>query len=324
MILLVTISFNISVFGTPNLNTIEIVYELNTKMDLYKVGEGDIKSPYSLISPFSEYNVNVMESNLTNSAYTLSSYIKRDAIKSNYSGIVKNGNLIIEGVEDGLYLIIGESVDKENKRYTPTPVLVLLNTDVKLKVKSDIDNIESDNETVNYKVKKEWYLDNIENRPKTIKVDLLKNGKYYDSFYLSDSNNWSKIIHNLDKDNEWSIVESDVPNGYRTVVEINSRTFIIKNTYYTEPIRPEDDDTIKPEEDIVKPEEDAENSEEESVKPDEEIIIPTESEDSDNTKSDEQEKLPQSGYNWYSVYAVIIIGIAFILAGYLELVKKKK
>lgn len=68
------------------------------------------------------------------------------------------------------------------------------------------------------------------NRPDSVTVDLLRNGKYYDSVTLSDRNDWSYTWDNLNDEYSWTAVESDVPEGYDVSYKVKGNHITIINT----------------------------------------------------------------------------------------------
>ena len=86
-------------------------------------------------------------------------------------------------------------------------------------------------------VKKLWDDEGYENkRPTVVMVDLLRNGRVYDTARLSESTGWSyvwKELDRFDKNGEyitWSINERTVP-GYIPKTELNGYTFVLTNSY---------------------------------------------------------------------------------------------
>ena len=68
-------------------------------------------------------------------------------------------------------------------------------------------------------VKKVWQDDNRENRPASIRVQLMMDGEPYGSPATLTSESWSKTWNSLPLGHSWSVVELDVPEGYTSTVD---------------------------------------------------------------------------------------------------------
>lgn len=94
-----------------------------------------------------------------------------------------------------------------------------------------------DGKTTTRSVQKIWDDNGYENkRPTSIEVELLKNGKVFDSAELSKSNNWSYTwdeLDSLDENGEyitWSLKEQSL-SDYTAKTELNGYTFVLTNSY---------------------------------------------------------------------------------------------
>ena len=147
-----------------------------------------------------------------------------------------DGKLRLEGLEDGLYLIVGQKHGQGDWRYTAEPGLVVVQamnedgtpTDTTVLPKKERESVGP----VDISVRKEWIDDGHESeRPEKIAVQLLCNGKVYDTAVLSDENSWLHAWNDLDGGPEWSVAEKNVPAQYDDGYRRDGNTFIIKNTY---------------------------------------------------------------------------------------------
>ncbi|MDY3282018.1 Cna B-type domain-containing protein [Dysosmobacter sp.] len=80
-------------------------------------------------------------------------------------------------------------------------------------------------------VKKVWKGDTAEDRPDSITVRLLKDGKAYADQELSADNNWKCMWVDLSDSAKWTVEEIDVPDGYTSSVSVRNSTWTITNTY---------------------------------------------------------------------------------------------
>ena len=66
-------------------------------------------------------------------------------------------------------------------------------------------------------------------------VQLLRDGKVYDTVTLNEGNNWRHTWTGLDDDYTWRVVEYKTPEGYTVTVERQGITFVMTNTWREEP-----------------------------------------------------------------------------------------
>ena len=210
--------------------------------DIYKAAEWD-GNGYTLIAPFSGYPVQMP--NDANSedwktiASTLTAYMARDEIAPSASGKTDDsGKFCFEGLTDGLYLLVGSSVESGDMRLFPQPMLVAVpftatngekNYDVVTEPKYEAR--KTTEETVTLRALKIWKDDgNEEKRPQDITVQLLCDGKNYDEQKLSAANNWSYTWEGLDAAHDWQLAEKEVPEDYTVTITKQGITFTVTNT----------------------------------------------------------------------------------------------
>lgn len=99
-------------------------------------------------------------------------------------------------------------------------------------------------------VRKLWDDDG-KSRPKSITVNLLKNGKVHKSIELNEENQWMYTWSKLSRLAKWSVKEADVPKGYTAKYSVTGNTTIITNTKKSDVPNPpgeklEDKPEVKP------------------------------------------------------------------------------
>ena len=62
-------------------------------------------------------------------------------------------------------------------------------------------------------------------------MQLLRDGRVYDTVTLSEENNWRYTWTGLDEDFTWRVVEAEVPEGYTVSVQREGITFVLTNTH---------------------------------------------------------------------------------------------
>lgn len=96
-------------------------------------------------------------------------------------------------------------------------------------------------------VEKKWNGDSKEIRPESIKVTLLRDGEEYDTREIGATQNWTYTWEGLDEAYQWSVQETDVPEGYTSDITHSGQNWIITNTYINTSILethvPNDSDT---------------------------------------------------------------------------------
>lgn len=78
-------------------------------------------------------------------------------------------------------------------------------------------------------VVKKW-VDDGKDRPDSISVQLLENGKAVETVTLGAFNNWTHTWDVLSGDSEWDVKEIDVPKGYTASYETKGTVVTITNT----------------------------------------------------------------------------------------------
>lgn len=213
---------------------------------LYKIA--DIKNnDYILTDDFKDYNIDINDKEIKNLSYILENYVKRDNIQS-----IKNGTSNIDGIlkwdslDQGLYLIVGESYQYKNKKVTIAPSIIALSNNVNNEY--DVNVIPKYTEEniglVNRKVTKVWKNDNKESRPKSIEVELLKNNEVYETVQLNEKNQWQYRWENLSNEYDWRIVEKNVTSHYTVTSYSENESIFIVNTYNGDKEKEEQDDQI--------------------------------------------------------------------------------
>ena len=96
----------------------------------------------------------------------------------------------------------------------------------------DVDT-EQKPETVN--VRKVWVIDDGGERPDSVSVQLMRDGEPFgDPVTLNDANDWSHAWNNLESGHNWTVVELNVPDGFKATVSQSGNTFTIINDDTTE------------------------------------------------------------------------------------------
>lgn len=274
------------------------------KFSIYRVADADETGELTVRSEFDEFDLDIRGKNdrrWREMAQTLESYVLRREFTPTDSGKTdKTGMLTFptqgKTLEAGLYLVIGERHTQGGNDYDAEPFFALLPTqdlennewvyDVSANVKFGKTPVPDDGDTVTRKVLKVWDDDGAgDSRPQEITVELLRNGKVYDTVKLSEKNNWRYTWLDLDADARWSVTEKTV-SGYTVSITREGITFVVTNT--KKPDRTDTPDTP------VKPSNPSKPS------------------------SPAKPTLPQTGAVWWHVEALALSGLVFLILGALD------
>lgn len=279
-------------FGAQTIDTnargeliIEYVYEekpvTGALFCLYRVADVDASGHYTLCGDFANYPVRIndrSESQWRNVALTLEAFAKADGLQPEYVvQIDEYGFAVIEDLEPGLYLLLGDKFVDKDGMYVATaamaPIPAKQNPDsdwfysVTVLPKSTFLPHEGMG-VMSRKVIKIWDdKGNEDFRPRELTIQLLCNGVVYDTIYLNESNGWSYVWNDLTAGEDWVVVEL-VPEGYTMEIGKDGMLTTITNTNNNPP-------------------------------------PPTEPEDESN----------QTGMLWWPVPVLLVVGVVCILAG---------
>ena len=272
---------------------------VGAEFSIYQVATVDEYGELTTTNNFKQFNVDIRGKNdaaWKTLASTLEGYVLRDNITPTDSGKTgQDGYLTFptggQKLAQGLYLVLGKRHIQGDCYYDATPFMVMLPTqdtvknewiyDVSVSPKHDSTEIPDTPTTITRKVIKAWNDDRHENqRPKEIIVQLLRDGKVYDTVTLSKDNNWRYTWSGLGNSYTWTVVEKE-NSGYTVRVEREGITFVITNTYV-----PEEPEPTEPTE-------------------------PTPTEPTNPTKPN----LPQTGQLWWPVPVLLIAGLLFVILG---------
>ena len=223
------------------------------EFDLHQVATITENGGLILTETFRPYQVEFSSSDNSNwpaAAMTLSGYVLRDQLTPFLTGKTDpTGRLTLSSVDGkltpGLYLIIGKDHLQDGKIYFSDPLLVQLpgwnpyenRWEYSLTVSpkpSSMDDPgagpDEEPETIKRKVLKVWKdAGYTHSRPDHVVVQLLKDGKVYDTVTLNEENHWRYTWEELDKNARWTVVEKEM-SGYTVQIRQEGITFVVTNT----------------------------------------------------------------------------------------------
>lgn len=194
----------------------------DTNFTLYKI-QSIQNGNYIITDNYKNYDLNY--SDVEKLALTLQHITKSNNIKEDYSGSTNNGTLQIENITNGVYLVLGESFISDNKKIEMMPSIVVITKDETIIPKYN--EITIDEETYELTIYKTW-VDSKSSHPEII-AQLFNDNGLVSEVTLNSSNNFRHIFKNLDKKQNYYVVEKVVPEGYTVSISRQENTIIIKN-----------------------------------------------------------------------------------------------
>lgn len=232
----ITIRMTDSQTDTPLKN---VAFRLYFVARAYESGNG---IRYELIPPYDESKIGIDDLQDASLPIHLAYFAESRSLPYTEKLTDNNGVLVFEDLTPGLYLIV--PAQEIEGYYMPTPFVISVPEydyvnkrwvfDVDASPKNIGGTSDGDKDTYISVVKK-WKTD--EELPEKITVVLLRDFKEYEKVELNEDNNWYYRWDGLSKDFIWSVVESQVPDGYEVYYETSSNTITIIN---------EDDDVDEP------------------------------------------------------------------------------
>jgi len=198
----------------------------------------------------------------------------------------QDGDAFFGGLMQGLYLVVGRDYPKDGKKYVNTPFVVFLPEldekgekifDVTVLPKFSTEPERPAEEVTVCKALKVWQSDSKNDRPASITVYLLRDGRIHDTVTLNSANNWRYSWTDLDSAYKWTVAEK-VPDGYTVTVQKEGITYLVTNSGDTTP--PDGGD-----------------------------------EDDDKDKPKPGTSLPQTGQLWWPVPVLLVLGLTLIIIG---------
>ncbi len=190
--------------------------------------------------------------------YTLETHIITSSVEPDYTAITDSeGKISLAGLSVGLYLAVADQTVTNESVYIFDSALAMLpglnsegfweyNVDIVPK-SAVVPPVEPDEET-ELRITKLWNNDNGKNtRPKSIEVEIFKNGESYLTARLSEETMWSFSWTAKDDGSDWRVSERSVPSDYAVTVEKRENTFVLTNTFISfdpeDPVTPPTGDT---------------------------------------------------------------------------------
>lgn len=213
---------------------------------LYKIADVSADSRYTLAPSFK--NTHLILDGITSAGEwnvmcsTLEAYILANNVAADFNARTDaEGKATFDALKPGIYLAMTEDVVRNETTYVFQSSFIALprlgedgfwQYSVAATAKCKIlPPIETDEE-IEFKVTKLWKGDSgTGNRPKSIEIEIFRNGKSYETVRLSDQNHWTYRWKATDDGSDWKVFERNVPAGYTMTVEGRETSFLVTNTF---------------------------------------------------------------------------------------------
>lgn len=229
----------------------------DVQVNLYKIAEVSADFQYTLTPSFeaSGLRINRIQSasewdvvRSTLEAHVLAYGIEPEAVCATN----EEGQVCFDTLTTGMYLAIVSTVTQEDMHFRFESALISLpglgmegywQYQVSVNAKGEsLPPVDSDEE-IEHKVLKLWKGDEGRtDRPKSVEVEIFRDGISYETVVLSEENHWSYSWSAKDDGSNWTVVERNVPPGYVVTVDERENSFVLTNVRVQTP----PDDPIKP------------------------------------------------------------------------------
>lgn len=221
-------------------------------VNLYQVAGVSADFQYTLTAPFASSGL-ILNGVQTNGEWNVIRSTLEVQILSNHIEPIQtvqtdtSGQARFDHLTPGLYLTSAVDVVQDEQTCSFASALVALpgldpdglwQYNVEVIAKPEILPPVQPDAEIQLKVTKLWKGDSNAHRPRSIEVEIFRNGTLYETVLLSEKNHWSHRWTAKDDGAKWTVAEKDVPAGYTMTVEQREYTFIITNTRQDQPKPP--------------------------------------------------------------------------------------
>ncbi|MBQ0018797.1 MAG: Cna B-type domain-containing protein [Clostridiales bacterium] len=222
---------------------------------IYYVATTDDTGEVEMTGDFANYKIDLPrgkdhDKEWNELALTFKSYACRDKIEPVTTATIGDDGTVTVGgpntgiLMPGLYLVAPQVATLGNFEYTGQPIMTFLpGTDSEKNVraydwsinikynKKEVPPFDPDDDPTHVDISavKIWKDKGYEKkRPEYVAVELLRNGKVYDTVKLTEKDNWKYTWEKLDAEYEWLVVEKPLDH-YKVKIECKDDTYYVIN-----------------------------------------------------------------------------------------------
>ncbi len=213
-------------------------------INLYYLADWSAKGDYTPAGDFADHSqypvdwdiLNADQQTLRDFANTMAGYIAvnkpaaDNTLKTDSAGVATFNQL-----KDGLYLTVVAPYEGNVLTCQTAAMLIVLpnvhkNADEQrtLGIEPKADCAVPPTTTIS--VNKVWKDKNSAKRPENVTMNLLQDGKIYDSIMLNNANDWKYTWKGLQAKHEYTVVEANVPGNYTALVDGENNDYTVTNT----------------------------------------------------------------------------------------------
>lgn len=217
-------------------------------INLYYLADWSAKGGYTPTGDFANHTaypvdwdiLNADQQTLRDFANTMAGYIAvnkpaaESTLKTDSAGVAT-----FDQLQDGLYLAVVAPYQGNVLTCQTAAMLIALpnvhkNADEQrtLSIEPKADCAVPPTDTIS--VTKVWKDKDQSKRPESVKMNLLQDGKIYDSIMLNNANDWKYTWTGLQAKHEYTVVEANVPGNYTALVDRENNDYTVTNTAKTE------------------------------------------------------------------------------------------
>ena len=226
---------------------IELIYNgepiTGASISIYRFADVSANGDVTLCGAFADYPISISDDSQQRHhalAQTLNAYAKKDQLVPDVTTeIDENGFAVISGLRPGMFLLASQRYETDEGIYFLSPSII----SIPAKISEDGEWLYSvrvlpkcsfraagRDTVIEKKVQKIWRDEGSEDeRPASIEVVLLRNGRTYQTVQLNARNGWSYTWKNLSAEDEWLLAEVN-PRGYMVMISDDGRVTSIYNT----------------------------------------------------------------------------------------------
>lgn len=220
----------------------------NADINLYRLADWSAKGGYTPTGDFANHTaypvdwdiLNADQQTLRDFANTMAGYIAvnkptaENTLKTDSAGVATFNQL-----KDGLYLAVVAPYQGNVLTCQTAAMLVALPNVHKDAADQRTLSIEPKADcavppTTTISVTKVWKDKDQSKRPESVTMNLLQDGKIYDSIMLNNANDWKYTWKGLQAKHEYTVVEANMPGNYTALVDRENNDYTVTNTAKTE------------------------------------------------------------------------------------------